>query len=96
MSDNLWKETYWGGDYSAVGIVDEISNELMAAVAKHGYNQTPMSARMTDEERLVILVEEIGEVARAMTYDEGSRAALRRELIQVAAMSVAWLIGMEP
>jgi hypothetical protein len=65
------------------------------AEVKHGTNNTPRSKEMTDPERLVVLVEEVGEVARAITYDEGDKDALVGELLQVAAMAMAWVEGLE-
>ena len=41
--------------------------------------------------KLAVLAEEFGEVARAVL--EQDRAALRRELVHVAAVAVAWLEG---
>jgi len=67
-----------------------INNEFERAYAKHnGY--TPASHDMTDRDRLVILVEEVGEIARAMTYDNGDEIELMKELVQVATMACAWL-----
>lgn len=43
--------------------------------------------------KLAVLTEEVGEVARAML--DGRPAELRRELVQVAAVAVAWLEGLE-
>ena len=47
--------------------------------------------------RLATLVEETGEVGRALTYDKDHSGGLRKELIQVAAMAVAWasILGEE-
>jgi hypothetical protein len=54
---------------------------------------------MNDYERLAVLVEEVGEVAREVLTGEGRRlardsvgtdSALFEELIQVAAVAVAW------
>lgn len=42
---------------------------------------------------LVILVEEVGEVAKAM--QEGDWKDIRTELIQVAAVCVAWLENID-
>lgn len=59
---------------------------------------------MTNAEKLACLVEEVGEVAReVLTQDErrlardtvGSKAALRKELIQVASVAVAWVEGLD-
>jgi NTP pyrophosphatase (non-canonical NTP hydrolase) len=63
------------------------------AIGKHGYQNTPAWPYMSDKDRLVILVEEVGEVARAMTYDEGNEIKLLEELIQVAAMALMWAEG---
>lgn len=60
------------------------------AIRKHGVERTPLGDSMFDSERLVVLVEEVGEVARAITYDEKSTEQLVHELYQVAAMAVMW------
>ncbi len=72
-----------------------VDAEIIKAEVKHGTNNTPRSKEMTDPERLVVLVEEVGEVARAITYDEGDKDALVGELLQVAAMAMAWVEGLE-
>lgn len=69
--------------------LDAIESEYVRAHIKHS-GHTPKSERMSDGERLAILVEEVGEVARAVTYDNGNIDNLIAELIQVAAMSAAW------
>ena len=49
---------------------------------------------LTDPERLFVLVEEVGEVARAIRnklYPRREPQNLREELVQVAAVAVAWL-----
>lgn len=66
---------------------EAIDREFARAYRKH-HGQT---ARATDDATaLVVLVEEVGEVARAMTYDEGSEQALLDELVQVANVAAAW------
>ncbi len=72
----------------------DIKAELKSAAFKHGMEQTPASPSMSDPQRLIILIEEVGEVARAMTYDEGSSEKLEAELIQVATMAAAWVVGL--
>lgn len=69
--------------------LDAIAAEYVRAHVKHA-GHTPKSIHMSDGERLTVLVEEIGEVARAITYDNGDPEELVKELIQVAAMSAAW------
>lgn len=44
----------------------------------------------SDSVWLAVLVEEVGEVAKAM-HEEASRTDLIDELVQVAAVAVAWL-----
>lgn len=72
----------------------DMATELDRAIKKHGVMQTPCNPAMPDGERLKILVEEVGEVARAMTYDEGDPDQLDKELIQVATMALACVVGM--
>lgn len=75
-------------------IYAEVSAERERAHAKHG--RTSMESQPADAPmRLSILMEEVGEVAKE--FNEGRHrgegpdlAALRAELIQVAAMSSAW------
>jgi NTP pyrophosphatase (non-canonical NTP hydrolase) len=77
-----------------VGIYDEIRAERQRAHAKHG--DTSMEAMPADSlDRLAILLEEVGEVAREFNEarHDGTTAdqwRLRHELIQVAAMATAW------
>lgn len=66
-----------------------IQAEALAAAAKHGADNTPLGTRLTREEKLVVLVEEVGEVARALTYDQDD-SGLVKELIQVTAMAATW------
>lgn len=62
---------------------------IMAQMKHNG--RTPASAQMSDGERLAILMEEVGEVARELTYDSGgNKDKIVRELIQVAAMAAGW------
>lgn len=65
------------------------------------FKYTCADPEISDDECMVVLIEEIGEVARQVlnqpdregerSYDgEGSREGLQKELIQVAAVAVAW------
>jgi hypothetical protein len=81
-----------GGQIDAVvsGLtLDAIRAEAIRAHAKHGAHSM-RNPRVPAGERLAILVEEVGEVAKALTYDQ-SRDDLERELIQVGAMAAAWI-----
>ncbi len=71
-----------------------LNAEYIKAQVKHN-GLTPASPDMTNEQRLVVLVEEVGEVARAMTYDESSHDKLVKELIQVATMTCDWIEGID-
>ena len=57
---------------------------------EHDWGSGDCSSDGVDEPvKVAVLTEEVGEVARAML--DGDRAGLRRELVQVAAVAVAWL-----
>ena len=81
------------GEQLHPALFGDVRQEMHRARMKHGWNQTPASGELSDEECLVILVEEVGEVARAMTYDEGDPDALDKELTQVATMALGWRNG---
>lgn len=67
--------------------------ETLRAHEKHG-PESMISPDVDPGMRLAILVEEVGEVARALTYDEADLANLREELVQVAAMATSWLYAL--
>lgn len=71
-------------------VFPDVLTEIRRAVAKHGYTQTPLWAGMTSAAKLAVLVEEVGEVASAITYDRADDENLKAELIQVATMAIAW------
>lgn len=75
--------------------VSAIQTELIAAIGKHGFDRTPFNPDLSDQDKLVVLVEEVGEVARALTYDQGDREHLTHELIQVAAMAASWAQSLD-
>ena len=62
--------------------------EYYRAKEKHG-RMTLDGALSDDLHRLSALVEEVGEVANAMTYDSVG-TDLRTELIQVANVALTW------
>jgi hypothetical protein len=49
-----------------------------------------LSTDMTNGERLAILVDEVGDVARALTLND-DKTGLEVELIQVAAVAASWV-----
>lgn len=68
---------------------------VLEAVARERKRQDAMWGRapgewfITDAEKFVVLVEEVGEVARALNDGE-SVESLVAELVQVAAVAVCW------
>jgi len=71
----------------------DVVAEYQRAYDKH-HGLTPFNPEVTEQMKFVILAEEVGEVARALTPDAdtpvGHAGNLRDELIQVAAMALAW------
>lgn len=72
----------------------DIKEELKQAAFKHGMEQTPANPTKDVRDSFIILSEEFGEVARALTYDEGSTESLISELIQTATMAAAMVVGL--
>ena len=79
----------------------EVFSERMRAHLKHGDKSTE-SQSWTSPVFLTVLVEEIGEVAKAINEyrvftNQPHRLAheLRAELIQVAAMCEAWIVAID-
>ena len=73
-----------------MSVYDDIRTErtrqdTLAAAGRWGGESV---ATISDDRRLRVLVEEVGEVARALEEDDSQ---LRVELVQVAAVAVAWL-----
>lgn len=77
-------------------VLNEVARERLrqeTLKAEGRFRHTCADRGMDDGEKLACIVEEVGEVARAMlgnrrlTLDGGD---LRSELIQVAALAVAW------
>lgn len=75
--------------------VAKVNMEMREAVSKHGFDRTPASNNIGDATKLITLVEEVGEVARSLTYDEADFENLKDELLQVATMSLAWLYSLQ-
>jgi hypothetical protein len=70
--------------------ISAIQAEVINSQVKHG-EHSMMNPELPPGERLAILVEEVGEVATALNYDQkGKRPDLFRELLQVAAMAAIW------
>lgn len=74
------------------GQFDDVFKEMKRAIEKHGFENTPMAGEMTHGAALAILVEEVGECARALCDDNPDQ--LYKELNEVAAMAIGWRMGM--
>lgn len=79
-------------DFGLLNILTEVRKERhrqdeLKASGKFAY--TCQDPQLTSHEKFVILGEEVGEVARGIC--DGDVANVREELIQVAAICVAWV-----
>ena len=73
----------------------DIHRERIRAHIKHGAKGNSRENALWDnQEWLPILVEEVGEVAHCLTYDTPD-TGLRQELVQVAAMAIAWIEAID-
>lgn len=84
---------------STVEIAGEIVDERIRAHRKHHDHSMEAWAALAPE-RYLILAEEVGEVAKEFndaTVESRliDRDALRKELIQVATMSIAWVDAID-
>ena len=80
-----YDETLWPDGYRVSKTLTDILNECESAQGTHG--DLPVSAH----QRLGILLEEVGEVAKAMnrhTWDTPCAEEVRAELVQVAATAL--------
>ena len=68
-----------------------IDSERHRQLKLHG-DKTPSNPAMSGEYKLMLMMEEVGECARAI--QSGDNANLRDELIQVVALGVAYLESM--
>lgn len=80
------------------GVYREIANERVRQKERwagpHEWGEGDCSSGLVPEPvKVAVLLEEVGEVSRAML--DGDRAGLRAELIQVAAVAVAWLEAID-
>ena len=76
------------------GVIRGLLEEYDRAKVKHGEN-TLDGALSNDLLQLAALVEEVGEVAHEMTYDQDGSPAergarLKKELLQVASVAMTW------
>lgn len=69
-----------------------IRAEQVRAQRKHG-DLSMSGASMNDAQRVVVLSEELGELARAVL--DGDRDSLRAELVQLAGAAMAWAERLE-
>lgn len=77
-----------------------LERERQEALCKAGkFPATCADPKQPDTDKLPILIEEVGEVARAMCEAIGATdvqsSGLRTELVQVAAVAVAWIEAID-
>lgn len=87
MTNALWMNTV-SRTKARVLVIVELKRQL--ALKESGkFKYTCEDNELTDGERLTILVEEVGEIARAMQNKDSNN--LREEITQVAAVAISWL-----
>lgn len=75
-------------------IEDERRRQSRKWAAKHSWGEGDCSSRdVAETVKVAVLTEEVGEVARAVL--DRKPGDLRNELVQVAAVAVAWLEAMQ-
>lgn len=74
---------------------DAVQAESLRARLKHGPAMTCDNPHLPTVLKLAALVEEVGEVANALTYDGLDRDNLVKELIQVASVACMWIESLE-
>jgi chromosome segregation ATPase len=75
----------------------DFHRERVRAHEKHEANGQSMESKAWDDAAwLKVVAEEFGEVAHALTYDSGASVAdLREELVQLGAMTAAWVDAVD-
>lgn len=68
---------------------DAMRTEYDRAKAKHG-DMTLDNPEMSEPLKYFTLIEEVGEVARALTYDREHAGGLIEEITQVGGLALAW------
>lgn len=84
---------------SSIDVGEELRSERIRAHEKHRDHSMEFWPTLSPE-RYLVLAEEVGEVAKefndAKVEDRPiDVAALRKELVQVAAMAVAWVAALD-
>lgn len=76
-------------------ILSDVLQELGRQQELHGGETAREVVSTTPTMALAILVEEVGEVARAILDDDALDGPVRDELVQVAAVAVAIIEGLD-
>jgi NTP pyrophosphatase (non-canonical NTP hydrolase) len=69
------------------GIMFNLTNRIIYDLTEERKRQNNMHNYFEQSDRMAILTEEVGEVAKALLDGDG----LREELIQVAAVAIRWV-----
>jgi NTP pyrophosphatase (non-canonical NTP hydrolase) len=73
-------------------ILEEITAERLRQELKHP-NSTCANVELHSDSKFCILAEEVGEIAKSL--NDGDHENLRTELLQVAAVCVAWIEAID-
>jgi hypothetical protein len=97
MGYTIWPDNLSGDALADVYHERRRQDDLKAAGR---FAHTCADVDMGNAERLAVLVEEVGEVARCVSETAGLAndkhgRDLRAELVQVAAVAVAWIEGLD-
>jgi len=90
----MWEGEVWVLAYGDIEVEMQKQYDLKAAGR---FAHVPSDKEMSDDVFLRIVVEEVGEVARALHEHDGSEAAdihLYKEITQIAAICAARMEGM--
>lgn len=76
--------------------IGAVQAECIRAHLKHEPNGgSLLNPDFPTEKKLAALVEEVGEVGRALTYDQDHAGPLVKELLQVANVALSWVESIE-
>lgn len=73
---------------------ERMAAEYERAITKHGVDKVLTSPTMGDDLKFFAVTEEIGEVARCLTYDQEHAGEFVEEVVQLGGLCLAWAQGI--
>lgn len=73
---------------------ERMATEYERAITKHGVDKVLTSPTMGDDLKFFAVTEEIGEVARCLTYDQEHAGEFVEEVVQLGGLCLAWAQGI--